>query len=73
MEPLLRRNLFRSLIVAFAASACLYALGLGLALTHEEVAISTHAIFLVAVWTWPVVFLLSLAFLIGRDAGKSHL
>lgn len=68
MEPLLRRNFLRSFLLALAVSAAVYCLGLGLAITHEEAEISAHAVLLVAVWIWPVIFLLSLAIFLVRDA-----
>lgn len=73
MEPLLRRCVLRSLLLAFAASAAIYCLGLGLTVIHEEAEISPHAVVLVAVWMWPGTFLLSLAIFLAKHAAARKL
>jgi hypothetical protein len=69
MEPLLKRSIFRSLIVSIGASVAIYALALGFFTTHEEVNIPTAAAFPLAAWSIPVLFLVSFVFFAVKGAG----
>ncbi|MBZ5722865.1 MAG: hypothetical protein LAO03_21200 [Acidobacteriia bacterium] len=68
MEPQLKRSVGLSLALSLAASIAIYLLLWGLQVTHEEVNVPAGAAFSLAVWSFPVVFLVSLFFFAVKGA-----
>lgn len=69
MEPLLKRSLLRSLGFSLTASLAIYLVALAFFTVHEEAGVSTRSALSIAVWSFPVVFLISALFFAVKDAG----
>jgi predicted ABC-type exoprotein transport system permease subunit len=69
MEPVLKQSIFRSLTISLVVSVAIYILAFGFFTTHEEVNVPTTAAFPLAVWSFPVVFVISLLFFAVKGAG----
>lgn len=69
MEPLLKRSLLRSLGFSLTASLAIYLVALAFFTVHEEAGVSTGSALSIAVWSFPVVFLISALFFAVKDAG----
>jgi hypothetical protein len=68
MEPLLKRTIGLSLALSIAASIAVYLLIWGLQITHEEANVPAGAAMSLAVWSFPVVFLVSLFYFAVKGA-----
>ena len=68
MEPLLKRSIGLSLALSIAASIAIYLLLWGLQITHEEADVPAGAALSLAVWSFPVVFLVSLFYFAAKGA-----
>ena len=72
MEPLLKRSVLRSLILAVSASLAIYFVARTFFAVHEEVNIPPRAAFPVAAWSFPAVFLGSFLFFVLRRSRAGH-